>query len=157
MNLIDNMDQHLTLISIIVTAVSVVCTIVSIVAARSTSKIKKEIVDKVNVLNYKEIVELYQSRMLEFRSRTRQQDWYKGKDVSYIIDPFETALSKLNSIYPFLENSENIQKNVNELLPLIRRFDTLSIKKVESAIQLMEEIDRELRTHLFKYMHKMAI
>lgn len=144
MSIVEKVNLGATIISVIVTGISIWFSIRASKSAKSAEKIKDDVLEKIHVLDFKEIVDLYRSKMLEFRSKTRDSDWFKGREVSPIIDPFETALTKLNSIYPMIKSC-NLQEKVNELLPLVRCFHTLKRTKITSAIQLMEDIDRELQ------------
>lgn len=135
----------LTIISIISTVVSIIFAIVSICQAKKAWQYKEEVINVKDAMEIKAISETYKDARLKFLQETRADDWYKGKDVNPIISPMESALARIDSVFPLMKDSVPLKDMVNEVSSVIRQFDKSTKVSKRKTYDTLGEIGQILQ------------
>lgn len=144
----------LTIISIICTVVSIIFAIVSICQAKKAWQYKEEVINVKDAMEIKAISETYKDARLKFLQETRADDWYKGKDVNPIISPMESALARIDSVFPLMKDSVPLKDMVNEVSSVIRQFDKCTKTSKRKAYDTLGEIGQLLQDVLHSQTKK---
>lgn len=137
-------------VNFIVTIISILCTVISIKysikanrAAKEAQGIKKKLRLTLSTINLKEFVDSYNNAKQLFLKETRSEDWYKGKDVSSIITPFDETLAKY-TLLDFTVCNENLKGKIRDLKNAIQEYDKVTSSRKKVIINLVEIIAEEL-------------
>ena len=130
----------LTIVSIICTVVSIVFSIISIRNARKAKDYKEDI---------QGVIAEYENISKDFVFKTRDNQWYKGQDPNDIIKPFNDILMKFSSLYPQIDNEDELKDKVHLLSSNIINYETVTKKKKKETNDIIYEISELL--HKIKY------
>lgn len=139
----------MNVVNFIVTIISILCTVISIIysikanrAAKEAQGIKKKLRLTLNTINLKEFVDSYNNAKQLFLKETRSEDWYKGKDISSIITPFDETLAKYTLLDSIICN-ETLKGRIRDLKNAIQEYDKVTPSRKKVIIKQMEIIAEE--------------
>ena len=83
-----------------------------------------------------------------FLDKTRDNNWYKGVDVTSIISPFKQVLFSFGNSYHLISNYTTIRNKVHELNEIVQNYDKASSFQRKRANSLIMEIADILQQEL---------
>lgn len=143
-----------TIASTISSIVSIIFAIISLKNAKRARQYKEEVVDFKNIIEIKGIAETFKEARLKFVQETRKDDWFKGKEINLVISPMEGVLANISSVYPFMEDSSELKKIVNNVSDNIVQFYNCTKGNKKKTFAAMIEIEIILREVLHKKVTK---
>ena len=105
MTAIDTLNIILTSISIVVTIVSIFLSIWASSSAKKAKQYKEEVLEFRDVLNLEGLLSGFLTESKYFLDKTRDNNWYKGVDVTSIISPFKQVLFSFGNSYHLISNT----------------------------------------------------
>lgn len=132
----------LTIISIVFTIVSVVFSIISIYNAKKAKDYKDDARRVLNTIDLKGFISDFERISKDFINKTRDKNWYKGQDPNIVIRPLSDILMQFGSIYPHINNSEELKTKVHTLSSKILKYETVTQKeKAQTHIIICEIVE----------------
>lgn len=148
MTAIDTLNIILTSISIVVTIVSIFLSIWASSSAKKAKQYKEEVLEFRDVLNLEGLLSGFLTESKYFLDKTRDNNWYKGVDVTSIISPFKQVLFSFGNSYHLISNYTTIRDKVHELNEIVQNYDKASSFQRKRANSLIMEIADILQQEL---------
>lgn len=136
MTITDNINFWLTIISIVVTVISIVCSIISFKSAKKAKRYKEETLKFKETLDLRSLLNQFMIESQNFQNRTRNLNWYKGKDANLVINPFNKVLLSFGEYYHLMENVNEIKAKVHSLQDVIQPYIRFT-KDVQKEINIL--------------------
>lgn len=152
---IDNLNMVLTCVSILATIISTLATLISVYQASRAKKYKEQVKGVLSTVNIMEISRDFGKIAKEFIANTRPNEWYKGKDSQYIINPLIEILIKLPSIYDLVGETSLIKNKVNDLNKNLVGYETASKTSKKNTNELIFEIQEILQNTTNTQLNKL--
>ncbi len=150
MTTIDTFNTVLTLISVVVTIVSIFFSIWAFSSAKKAKQYKEEVMEFRDVLNLEGLLNRFFIESKYFLNKTRDNNWFKGVDVTSIISPFREVLFSFGKSYHLISNYTTIKDKVHELNEMVQNYDKASSLQRKRANNLILEIADILQQELHK-------
>ena len=150
MTAIDTLNIILTSISIVVTIVSIFLSIWAFSSAKKAKQYKEEVMEFRDVLNLEGLLNRFFIESKYFLNKTRDNNWFKGVDVTSIISPFREVLFSFGKSYHLISNYTTIKDKVHELNEMVQNYDKASSLQRKRANNLILEIADILQQELHK-------
>lgn len=150
MTTIDTFNTVLTLISVVVTIVSIFFSIWAFSSAKKAKQYKEEVMEFRDVLNLEGLLNRFFIESKYFLNKTRDNNWFKGVDVTSIISPFREVLFSFGKSYHLISNYTTIKDKVHELNEMVQKYDKASSLQRKRANNLILGIADILQQELHK-------
>ena len=128
---------------------SIVFSIISIRNARKAKDYKEKAKKVLFLTDIQGVIAEYENISKDFVFKTRDNQWYKGQDPNDIIKPFNDILMKFSSLYPQIDDEDELKDKVHLLSSNIINYETVTKKKKKETNDIIYEISELL--HKIKY------
>lgn len=142
MTITDNINFWCTVVSIVVTLLSIGFSIWSFFSAKKAKQYKEETLLFKDTFELRSLLDQFILESRQYQNQTRELDWYKGRDVNAVINPFNSVLLSFGNLYHLMRNRNMIQSRVHKLQSLIQQYtQTTRILQREINTNILEIIE----------------
>lgn len=152
----EQLNNILTIVSVIVTIISIACSILSYCSAKDAKQYKEETLQLRNTFDLERFLGRYQVEAKYFQNNTRKTDWYKGVDVNTIISPFTEILSEFGNVYNLMDNPEQLRCKVHSLNEIVQIYSSVNSDKKKEACALIIDITESLQHEVHRNKNKIV-